>query len=87
MPSYLQARIAQGQPVPQVMLLRTGPPRTVNSGHGEECRKLHTLMAFLVGMAGGGMPQEVFRVVMELLMPSWDPLRRGVAGAGPQVQG
>lgn len=87
MPSYLQARIAQGQPVPQVMLLRTEPPRTVNSGHGEECRKLRILMAFLVGMAGGGMPQEVFRVVMELLMPSWDPLRRGVAGAGPQVQG
>ena len=86
MPLYLQARVAQGQPVPQVVLLRTGPSRTVNTGHGDERRKLRTLMAFLVGMGGGGVPQEEFRLVLDFIMPAWDPLRRGVAGAGPTVQ-
>jgi len=50
---------------------------------GEEYNKLRMLVAFLLGMEGGpeggGMPQDVFRVVLDLLMPSWDPLRRGVA--------
>lgn len=46
----------------------------------EEGRNLRTLLAFLAGMEGGGMPRDVFRLVMDLLMPKWDPLRRGVAG-------
>jgi len=44
------------------------------------------MLAFLVGMEGGpkggGMPRDVFRVVLDMLMPTWDPLRRGVAGDG-----
>ena len=44
-------------------------------------------MAFLLGMEGGwksaGMLRGVFRVVLDLLMPSWDPLRRRNAGAAP----
>ena len=45
--------------------------------------KLQSMVAFLLGMKGGskgeGMPRDVFRVAMDLLMPPWDPLRRGVA--------
>ena len=37
-------------------------------------------MAFLLGVEGGlkneGMPRDVFRVVLDFLMPPWDPLRR-----------
>jgi len=32
------------------------------------------------------MPRDVFRVVMDLLMPTWDPLGRKNAGAEPSVQ-
>lgn len=50
----------------------------------EEDAKLRTLLAFLSGVGGGSdgesMPREMFRLVLEFLMPSWDPLRRGVAG-------
>lgn len=52
----------------------------------EEDRKLHTILTFLLGMGGGpedeGMPREVFRVVMDFMMPSWDPLRVAVVGDG-----
>jgi hypothetical protein len=34
-----------------------------------------------VGPEGKGMPRDVFRTVLDLLMSAWDPLRRGVAGA------
>lgn len=55
-----------------------------NHDEDEEGRKLRTVLAFFVGMGGGpkdeGMPRDVFRVVLDFLMPSWDPLRRG-AGA------
>ena len=48
-------------------------------------------MAFVLGMKGGwenmGMPRDVFRVVMDLLMPSWDPLRRKDVGAALSGQG
>jgi len=86
-PSYLQARMAQGRSLPHVVLRRAAPSRTVNGGQGEERRKLRTMLAFLVGIEGSGLPRDVFRLVMDLLMPSWDPLRRGVAGMGPQAQG
>jgi hypothetical protein len=33
-----------------------------------EPRKLRTTLAFLVGIEGGGMPRDVFRVVLDLLI-------------------
>lgn len=58
----------------------------VVGGHddtAEESRKLFTMLAFLVGEAAGAggkvMPGGVFLIVMDMLMPSWDPLR-GDAG-------
>lgn len=82
-PSYLHSRVARGQPLSRVVLPRTPLPRKVK---GEEGRRLRTTLAFVCGMSGGpegeGMPRDVFRVVMDLLMPSWDPLRRGVVGEG-----
>ena len=47
----------------------------------EEVIKLRTVLAFMCGVGREGMPRDVFRVVMDLLMPSWDPLRRKDAGA------
>jgi len=42
----------------------------------EERRKFHSMVTFLLG--GGpeseGMPRDVFRLVMDFLMPYWDPL-------------
>jgi len=32
------------------------------------------------------MPRDVFRVVLNMLMPSWDPLRRGGVGDGGEVR-
>ena len=49
----------------------------------EETRKLRSTLAFLCGVGRKDMPRDVFRVVMDLLMPSWDPLRRKNAGTGP----
>ena len=43
-------------------------------------------MAFLLGVKVGateGMPRDVFLLVLDFLMPSWDPLRR----VGSPVQG
>jgi hypothetical protein len=63
-----------------------GDPVPVAGGLNDENEgycKLQSMVAFLVGVKGGpkgeGMPRDVFRIVMDLLMPSWDPLRRGVA--------
>lgn len=42
--------------------------------------KLRTTVAFLLGVEGGpegeGMLRDVFRVVLDMQMPMWDPLRR-----------
>jgi hypothetical protein len=47
-------------------------------------RKLRTTLAFMCGVGQEGMPRGVFRVVIDLLMPSWDALRRKNAdAAGP----
>ncbi len=43
----------------------------------EEWRKM---AAFVVGV-GGGCPKDVFTVVMDLLLPVWAPLRKGLGGA------
>jgi hypothetical protein len=57
---------------------------------GEEGRKLQITLAFLLGVEGGpegeGMPRDIFRVVLDMLMPRWDPLRRGLAGKEGQLQ-
>jgi hypothetical protein len=48
----------------------------VTGGQDVGNRKLCRLVAFLLGMEGGpegeGIPRDVFRVVVDLLMPSWD---------------
>lgn len=45
----------------------------------EEGLKVRNLMTFVIGLGGGprgaGMPPDVFRIVMDYTMPSWDPLR------------
>ena len=50
--------------------------------YGEDHQQLRGWVGFLLGMEGGpngqGMPRELFLMVMDLLMPSWDPLRRGL---------
>lgn len=86
-PSYLQSRVVRGQPLPSVAL---APATGANNKSKERRHKFRALLAFLVGMEGGaeggGMPRDVFRVVLDMLMPTWDPLRRGVAGDGGQHQ-
>jgi len=55
---------------------------TVDGQNDEVEQEGHTLrktLAFLTGMGGGGMPRDVLRVVIDLISPSLDPLRR----AGP----
>jgi len=90
-PSCLQARAAQGQPLPGVALQPVPGGQVDGEDEDEvEARKFRTMLDFLLGMGGGpkgdGMPRDVFRVVLDLLMPAWDPLRnRG--GAGPPLQG
>jgi len=87
-PSYLKGRLARGQILPRIalVLLTTG-----QSDHdAEEHHLFHRLMTFVLGMGGGpggGIPRDVFRVVMDLLMPKSDPLRRGVVGMESPVQG
>jgi hypothetical protein len=56
----------------------------------EKHRKHRDLVAFLLGVGGGskgeGMPRDVFLLVLDFLMPSWDPLRRGLISAGSPMQ-
>jgi len=69
-PSSLQGRVAAGLPLPAVTLAPV---------MDDEKNEFRTMLAWLVGVEGGGMPRDVFRVVVELLMPFWDPLRRKVS--------
>lgn len=86
-PSDLQSRVARGKPLPR-LLLRRMVLTPVTGGHDEddeedEGHKLRVLVAFILGVGGPegkGMPRDVFRLVLNLLMPTWDPLRRGVVG-------
>lgn len=73
-PYFAQCRVARGQPLPSVALA----PVTDSENAGDEkgARQFRTAMAFLVGMDGVGMPRDEFRVVLDLVMPFWDPLRR-----------
>jgi len=78
-PSYLQARVARGQFLPRVALMPLTDGQTDGEDEedeeGEEGRKLSTTLAFMCGVGREGMPWDIFRMVMDLLMPSWDPLR------------
>lgn len=51
-----------------------------NKGTKERRRKLRSMVACLIGMEGGpkgdGVPRKVFMLVLDFLMPSWDPLRK-----------
>lgn len=81
-PSYLQHRVAEGQPLPHVSMT---PQSVDRNDEDEKGLKFRILLAFLVGMGGGPdgkvMPAGVFRMVLDLLMPSWDPRRnRGIRG-------
>ena len=79
-PSYVQGRLARGEPLPRLALAAVSG---ANKKTKERRHKLRSMLAFFLGMKGGptdeGMPWDVFRVVLDMLMPSWDPLRRGVA--------
>ena len=94
-PSYLQRRVLGGLPLPRVVLtpVAAGLEENEKEKEGEEeqeqeGRTLRSMLAFLFGMEGGpestGMPRGVFRVVLDLLMPTWDPLRLDSGGAGQQ---
>jgi hypothetical protein len=69
-PSYLQGRVAQAQPLPHVAL---APEAGGHGDENEEGCKLRTMLAFLFTIGGGpeghGMPHDVFRIVLDLLMP------------------
>lgn len=65
-PFFVQDREARGQPLPEVAI-------------STRSKKLRIRLSFLVGI-DGKMPPEVFRLVMDFLMPWWDPLRRNVPG-------
>ena len=88
-PSCMQARLAGRHPLPVVGLVPlTDGQVDGEDEHGEEDRKRRTTLAFMCGLGREAMPRDVFRVVMDLLMPFWDPLRRKDAGAGqPLAQG
>jgi len=79
-PSSLQGRVACGLPLPRVALA----PMTNDLDDEEDEEKsrceLRTMVAWLMGVECGGMPRDVFRVVLDLLMPFWDPLRRKAQG-------
>lgn len=49
------------------------------------------MVAFVLGIKGGpgnaGMPMDMFRLVLDMLMPSWGPLRGRDAGICQQVEG
>lgn len=88
LPSHLQGRMDLALPLPRVELSPAtddGPENEV----GGNC-KFRTMLVFLFGMEGGpmgeGMPRDVFIGVMDLVMPSWDPMRRGLAGNKGKVQ-
>ena len=67
----VQSRVTQGQPLPQVTLMRvTGADKRTK----ERRRKRRGLVGFFLGMEGGRKGEG---------MPSWDPLRRKDAGAAP----
>ena len=88
-PSCLKGWVARGEPLPGVALVSVADSHTDGEDE-EDGRKFRTMLTFLLGIGGGpeddGMPRDVFRLVLDLLMPAWDPLRKR-AGAGQPLQG
>jgi hypothetical protein len=83
MPFHVPCRVGQGQPLPHVALapVREPLPRKAKAIRSiDEVRKFRTILSFMRGLEGGpggqAMPAGVFRVVLDFLMPSWDPLRK-----------
>jgi len=73
-PSCLQSGVARDEPLPRLALTPVTVQQNNDEDDGEEGHKFRILVAFVLGMEGGwenmGMPRDVFRVVMDLLMPS-----------------
>ncbi len=82
-PYYLHDRLVRKQPLPRVALAPVTDEQA--DEEGKESRKLRTTLAFMCGLGREGMPRDVFQVVMDLLMPLWDPLRRKNVDAGQPV--
>lgn len=60
----------------------------VTSGNKRAKRRceFRSMLGFLVGLEGKGMPRDVFRdVLMDFLMPVWDPLRRKRGDVGERA--
>lgn len=80
--------MTQGKPLPRVGLVL--PMTDCHNDDERAACKLRTTVAFILGMEGGpegeGMPRDVFRVVLDMLMPVWDPLRRNT-DVSPSQQG
>ena len=85
-PFYLQGRVVRRQPLPSVTLL---PVMDGKKRARERRCKLRTFLVFVLGMGGGlegeGMPRDVFRVMLDMLMPLEDPLRLGIVGEGGEI--
>lgn len=81
-PSFLQDRVAEGLPLPHVALAATDGQN--NDNEEEARRKLRTTLALMCGVGREAMPRDVFRVVLDLLMPVWDRMRRKGGGGGGQ---
>ena len=66
-------------------------PVTAGNKGAMKRRKFRFMLGFILGMNGGpkgeGMPCDVFRgVLMDFLMPVWDPLRRKRGDGGQLLQ-
>ena len=82
-PSCLQDRVARSEPLREIELV---PVEGGHNGDEEESRRFRITLIFFTGIGrGDGVPGDVFRLVLDLLMPTWDPLRRGTGGGGGQV--
>jgi hypothetical protein len=87
-PSCLQGRVASGVPLPRVALVPLMMDEQGEDEEGEGGRTLRPTLTFMCGLGREAMPRNVFRVVMDLLIPSWDPLRRKITCTGlPALQG
>jgi len=77
-PSFLQRRFRQGQPLPSVAL---APVPVADGEEGRKFRYLSTMMKMLLNMERANMPPELFRKVIDLVNPSWDPVSRAASPA------